>query len=129
MCLKTKPWRCGVVAITTAQLHSPNPELRFCTSSNPACCVSEIRDCEDLWQWSRLEIRLNTFHRSTITQKQLIKNKQSVTYGTDLVRLEQWTKCRLLVVPRSRNRGILWIIGYEIQRHEWVTQSLKVSVK
>ena len=34
--------------------------------------VSEIRDGEDLWQWSRLEIRLNTFRRSTIPQKQFI---------------------------------------------------------
>ena len=37
----------GVVVITTAQLHSSKPELRFCTS-NPAPGVSEIRDDEDL---------------------------------------------------------------------------------
>ena len=43
-----KWWRCGVVAITTAQLHSTKPELRFCAGSNPACGVSEIRDGEDL---------------------------------------------------------------------------------
>ena len=36
-----------------------------------SCCVSEICDGEDLWQWSRLEIRLYTFCRSTIPQKQL----------------------------------------------------------
>ena len=57
------------MVITTAQLHSTKPELRFCASSNP---VSEIRDGEDLWQWSRLEIRLNAFRRSTILQKQFI---------------------------------------------------------
>ena len=51
-------WRRGVVVITTAQLHSTKPELRFCAGSNPAHGVSEIRDGEDLWQWSRLEIRL-----------------------------------------------------------------------
>ena len=34
--------------------------------------VSEIRDGEDLWQWSPLEIKLNTFRQSTITQKQFI---------------------------------------------------------
>ena len=39
---------------------------------HPARSVSEIRDDEDLWQWSRLEIRLNTFRLSTIPQKQLI---------------------------------------------------------
>ena len=38
------------VVITTAQLHSTKPELRFCTGSNPAGGVSEIRDDEDLWQ-------------------------------------------------------------------------------
>ena len=34
--------------IITAQLHSTKPELRFCTGSNPARSVSEIRDGEDL---------------------------------------------------------------------------------
>ena len=41
-------WRRGAVVITTAQLHSTKPELRFCAGSNPACGVSEIRDGEDL---------------------------------------------------------------------------------
>ena len=62
----------GVVVITTAQLHSTKPELRFCAGSNPARGVSEIRDGEDLWQWSQLEIRLNAFRQSTIPQKQFI---------------------------------------------------------
>ena len=65
-------WRRGVVVITTAQLHSTKPELRFCAGSNLPRGVSEIRDGEDLWQWSRLELRLNAFRRSTISQKQLI---------------------------------------------------------
>ena len=34
--------------VTTAQLHSTRPELRFCAGSNPACGVSEIHDGEDL---------------------------------------------------------------------------------
>ena len=47
------------MVITTAQLHSTSkPELRFCAGSNPAHGMSEIRDGEDLQQWSRLEIRL-----------------------------------------------------------------------
>ena len=58
-------WRRSIVVITTAQLHSTKPELRFCAGSNPARCVSEICDGEDLWQWSRQEIRLNTFRRSS----------------------------------------------------------------
>ena len=60
-------WRRGVVVTTTAQLHSTKPELRFCAGSNPARGASEIRDGEDLGQWSRLEIRLNAFRRSTKT--------------------------------------------------------------
>ena len=65
-------WRRGVVVITTAQLHSAKPELRFCAGSNPVHSGLEIRDGEDLWQWPRLEIRLNAFRRSTIPQKQFI---------------------------------------------------------
>ena len=64
----------GVVVITTAQLHSAKPELNFCASSNPARGASEIRNGEDLSQWSPLEIRLNAFHRSTIPQKQFINS-------------------------------------------------------
>ena len=56
------------MVITTAQFHSTKPELRFCAGSNPAGGVSEIRDGEDLWQWSQLEIRLNAFRQSTIPQ-------------------------------------------------------------
>ena len=41
-------WRCGVVVITDAQLHSTKPELRLSAGSNPAQGVSEIRDGEDL---------------------------------------------------------------------------------
>ena len=40
-------WHHGVVVITTAQLHSTKTELRFCTGSNPARDVSEIRRGED----------------------------------------------------------------------------------
>ena len=58
--------------VTPVRLHSTKPELKFCAGSKPARSVSEIRDGEDLWQWSRLEIRLNTFRRSTIPQKQII---------------------------------------------------------
>ena len=38
----------SVVVITTAQLHSTRPDLRFCTGSNPAHGISEICDGEDL---------------------------------------------------------------------------------
>ena len=45
---KDKQWHHGVVVIATAQVHSTKPELRFCTGSNPARSVLEIRDGEDL---------------------------------------------------------------------------------
>ena len=41
-------WRRGVLVITTAQLHSTKPELRFCECSNPARGLWEIRDGDDL---------------------------------------------------------------------------------
>ena len=38
----------NVVVITTAQLHSTKPELRFCAGSNPARGMLEIHHGEDL---------------------------------------------------------------------------------
>ena len=62
----------GVVVITSTQLHSTKPSLRFCAASNPPRAVSDIRHGDDLWQWSQLEIKLNVFRRSTIQLKQFI---------------------------------------------------------
>ena len=64
-------WYCSIVVITTAQLHSSKPELGFWAGSNPARGVSKIRDREDIWQWSRLEVTLTAFCRSTMPQRQL----------------------------------------------------------
>ena len=47
-------WRRGVVVITTAQLHSTKPELRFYAGSNPALGGLETRDGEDLNKAKRL---------------------------------------------------------------------------
>ena len=58
--------------ITTAQLHSTKPVLRLGAGLNLARGVSDIRDGEDLRQWSRLEIRLNAFRQSIIPQEQFI---------------------------------------------------------
>ena len=63
-------WRCCVVVITSTQLHSAKPELRFRAGSTPACNISEICDGENLWQWSQLEISLNAPRWSNIPQKQ-----------------------------------------------------------
>ena len=46
--VQQRKWGHGEVVITIAQLHSTKPELRFCTGSNPAHGMSEIRDGEDL---------------------------------------------------------------------------------
>ena len=46
--IKTTEQRRSKVVITTAQLHSTKPELRFCAGSNPTRAMSEIRDGEDL---------------------------------------------------------------------------------
>lgn len=40
------------MVITTEQPHSTKPELKFCAGLSPARVVSEIRDGEDLLQWS-----------------------------------------------------------------------------
>ena len=55
--------------------------------SNPGHGVSEIRDGENLWQWSWLEIRLNAFHRSTIPQQQFINGSifDITTLSVDLI--------------------------------------------
>ena len=68
LCCGAVLWHRGAVVTTTAQLHSTKPELRLCGGSNPASGVSEICDDENLWQWSRLEIRLHAFRRSNIPQ-------------------------------------------------------------
>ena len=60
--------------ITTAQLHSTKPELRFYADSNPARGVPEIRDGEDPWQWSRLEVRLSSVNHTTKTKQFTLVN-------------------------------------------------------
>ena len=60
----------NLAVITTAQLHWTKTKCRFSTGSNDARGVSEIRDGEDFWQWSVLEIKPNAFRWSTIPQKQ-----------------------------------------------------------
>ena len=52
--------------------HLAKLKLRYCAGSNPARGVSEIRNGEDLWQCSRLEIRLQVFCQPTQPQKQFI---------------------------------------------------------
>ena len=54
--------------ITTAQLHSTKPKLRFCSHWNPTYYVSEVCNVENPWKWYRLEIRLNALLWSTIPE-------------------------------------------------------------
>ena len=76
-------WHRGVVFITTAQLNSSKPDLRFCEGSNPARGVSEIRDGDDLWQWSHLEIRLR-FWSVNYTTETILSWSSSLLYVSDI---------------------------------------------
>ena len=60
-------WRQGVAVVTRAHLNSTKLKFSFCTVSNPTHSMSCHKFVmENFWQWSRLEIRLNTFRQSTI---------------------------------------------------------------
>ena len=80
-----RKWSRGVVVITTAQLHSTKPELRFYAGSVPAHGVSEIRDGEDLWQWSRLKIKLNDFRRYTYHKNNSSSSSSSSSVASNQV--------------------------------------------
>ena len=43
-----KDIRRGIVIVTTSQLNSTKPELKFCTGSNSDCGLWEIQDGENL---------------------------------------------------------------------------------
>ena len=58
--------RISVFRITTTQLHSTNPELKFCASSIPVYGMLDICDSKNLCEWSRLEKRLDAFRSSTV---------------------------------------------------------------
>ena len=108
-CTVISQWRRGIVVITTAQLHSSKPELRFCAGSYPARSVSEIQGGEDLWQWSRLEIRLKAFRWSTMPQKQFIiinsssfafKAKQQKSTREVIVKVERYDHKAILLTEK-----------------------------
>ena len=42
-------WRCSIVVVATAQLHSTKSEIKFFACSKLVCGVLEICDGEDLW--------------------------------------------------------------------------------
>ena len=78
---------------TTAQLYLKNPKtqvlLRF-----KYCGVSAVFGDLNLLQWLRLEIRLNAFCRSTIPQKQRVK--QSALKRLSIVKSGVFTPTGLL---------------------------------
>ena len=99
---------------------SAKHELRFCADSNPARGVSEIRNADDLWKWSRLEIRLDTFRMSTISQKQfiimiiiiiimifIIINKTPFTFWVKHTQ-DIWNVC----LQANKNNRICWKVAY-----------------
>ena len=77
------PWCSGYHYWTTSFYKAWTQVLRRFKSCS--WCVGDC-DGEDLWQWSRLEIRLNTFRRSTIPQKQfiIIKYCGNIYYNTNI---------------------------------------------
>ena len=118
---------CGVVVITTAQLHSTKPELRFCTGSNSARGVSEICNGEDLWQWSQLEIRLNSFRQSTIPQKQfiiIITITASLSFKASLVRKHCQVHLQILFHLCSHDNQHIILIFFSKWREAALTNPL-----
>ena len=96
---------------TTAQLHSMKPEFRFCAGSNPACGMSEIRNGKNLWQSSRLEIRLNPFRRSTTPQKQFNSSSSNTVWmGTTHLedKKKQQKKQKKKKMRRKRTDYRIW---------------------
>ena len=81
------PWCSGYQYCTTS---FNQPELRFCASSKPACGVSEIRNGENLWQWFRLDIRLNAFRWSTIPHHQSLLVTGTDTKPVKWIFLKPW---------------------------------------
>ena len=98
--LLVAPWCSGY---TTVQLHSAKPELRFFAGSNPAHSVFEIHDSEDLWQWSRLEISLNAFRRSTVPQKQFIIIKIKIFWNKSYDVVIPVNHVTYKILPRDSN--------------------------
>ena len=87
------------MVIITAQLHSTKLNSGFAQVQTP------IRYGEDLWQWSRLKIWLNTFHQSTIPQKQFI-------IIIIIISIQNYTRhdltlANLMELPKSRNFPIM----------------------
>ena len=60
---------CHEVVVTTAKVHLANPELKFCILLVFTGGTLEAWDGNNLWKLSRVEIRLNTFYWSTISQE------------------------------------------------------------
>ena len=58
---------------------SKKSDLRICVGSNPARGVSEIRDGEDLWQWSGREIKLRLSSVNHTTKQFIIFMCSSLT--------------------------------------------------
>ena len=121
------------VAPWCSDSNSTKPELRFCTGSDPAHGVSVIRDGEDLWQWSRLEIRLNTFRRSTIPQKNSSLSSSYITFRpkveitSDKMQTDKWPQNdKLVSISHKKEEEIwyLWRLLGKIKVHQSVNNAL-----
>ena len=89
-------WHCGVVIVTTTQLHSAKSELRFCARSNLDPSMSKIWDGKNLWQWFQLEIRHKCLSSVNHSVKKTIHHHhhhhQYITKMFSLCALKNYTK-------------------------------------
>ena len=102
----------SVVVIITAQLYSTKPEFKFCAGSYPAHGVSEIRDGEDLWQWSPLEIRLNALkNNSSSSSVGLLEKLHSIKISRKVLflKMENTKKLHIALYKNSFSNYLLWL--------------------
>ena len=99
-------WCSGFNYCTTS---SNKAWTRFCADSSPANSVLEIRDGEDLWQWSRLEKRLNAFPLLTITQNNS-SSSTSIHYYFDKFQLWDFSLKSSLMASNQHFLGWLRLL-------------------
>lgn len=127
-CLENSSFVNNVVAIIIiAQLHLTNPELRLCACSNPARCVLELCDFENLWQWCRL-FRKNNSSPSFIPSE-FIMGRINVGPCRTVLNLQSWAEGFRLFFSNSslpfqcwkgwmhiRKSAQHWVSGKRIER-------------
>ena len=100
-------WRCSVMVVATAQLHSTKSEIKFFACSKLVCGVLEICDGEDLWHdpgwkegWMLFVGQL--YHKS----------KSSSSSSSSSSTWNDWTSLLLQLIPYHmlETKVITWLI-------------------